>query len=199
MEIQKKSEVIEEEMLEEYGEDLSIVSIRSKALAKYIKSKADVIDEIDEDDVEDFKIAVDGAMTILVFNGPYSNCENFECFFETIKQHICDCGIDEDDFDDWFSDFYDCVNDDDIEEIDWHYRNRLDRHCFDTVADRYFAEAKKQYMTDNNIEESAFDDVSDEDVRNFVYGSNVAYVTIGFVYNKELGEDKVFIKTFELL
>ena len=200
MELKKKDEIITPDILEDYGPDVSIVTVKSNAFAAYLAEKADILDEIDEDDVE-FSISIDNANEVnIVFNRETDLCDEFEFFFRYLEDAFSeDCGLDFCDYEDELSDFEDMVKPEDIESIEWYKRVMYNQDSFDCVLDMYFDEAKKQYAIENDIEDDAIDDIDDNDVNEFISGSFVAYAFQKYVYNKATGEDGILEKYIELL
>lgn len=198
MRIYKSVEIIDEDIFDKTtGETVTVVKVVSKKMADYILSKSNQLEDVDEEDAA-LRVAIDGEEINIVFDtDSFYERNDIDDFVESLLDAIESTVADYDEFEEIFDDLDD-VSDgiiNSIKHMEWFTKLYVGKNDLDYVEDMYFEEAKKEYAIANDIDS---DDVDDDEVTDYIYDADFAYVTETITYEKSKKQSWSIDRTLDL-
>ena len=198
MRIYKSVEIIDEDIFNKTnGESVTVVKVVSKKMADYILSKSKQLEDVDEAGAA-LRVAIDGEETNIVFDtDSFYERNDIEDFIESLLDAIESTVADYDEFEEIFDDLDDVSEDiiNSIKHMEWFTKLYVGKNNLDYVEDMYFEEAKKEYAIANDIDS---DDVDDDEVTDYIYDADFAYVTETITYEKSKKKSWSIDRTLDL-
>ena len=198
MRIYKSVEIIDEDIFNKTnGESVTVVKVVSKKMADYILSKSKQLEDVDEEGAA-LRVAIDGEETNIVFDtDSFYERNDIEDFIESLLDAIESTVADYDEFEEIFDDLDDVSEDiiNSIKHMEWFTKLYVGKNNLDYVEDMYFEEAKKEYAIANDIDS---DDVDDDEVTDYIYDADFAYVTETITYEKSKKKSWSIDRTLDL-